>query len=73
MLLPSVPAHDGHKINKHSEPAQNQGESDIPFATRAICIVVPHAAGTISNSRARESGCRPISLSAIRAANNAAR
>ncbi len=74
MLLPTVPLHDGHEINKHREPAQNQSESDVPFAARAPCIVVVfHAPGTRSDSAAGESGCRPTSFSTIRAANNAAR
>ena len=50
MLMPAVPLHEGHEIDKNRERAQDERESDVSFAafTLPFSFVIAHdqTAGT---------------------------
>ena len=60
-----VPLHDGHQIKQYGNRTEHQAQCDITFATRAVCIVIPHDHG------AKDKAGSPISFSTIRAAKSA--
>ena len=68
-MLPAVPLHEGHEVNKDRKRAKDKRESDVSFAafTERATFIIGHDPNAVASVR----GASPISFSTIRAANRA--
>ena len=65
-----VPLHDGHQIKQDCERTEREAQCDIAFAASPVCIVISHDQNARDD---KDKAGIPISFSAIREANSAAR